>query len=304
LFETNASLPTCNYPHSRPIHTTTCLRIKQKKERHNSPWVVEKREAKEAKNVKIQAQLQQSREQSKLDPVVGRATPWTRSLHNQPPPLASVDTIIAGADDAIKSQPQSKIISLVAQQEDVGQLNFNLTPKTIEFALSQSHILTRPYQRPQDEMDEHQEEHDRGVAAMHRILSIGNGAEPDRAYARKQMCIEQFGRHNTDKTLPPIQRVTQKGGIVIKVPETRAGPDTGSSEVQIALFTAKIQHLHRHLTTNKNDKANKRNLRELVHKRQKLLKYLKRKERGGPRYQNIMASIGLDDAAVTDELFL
>jgi ribosomal protein S15P/S13E len=42
----------------------------------------------------------------------------------------------------------------------------------------------------------------------------------------------------------------------------------------------------------------------MVHRRQKLLKYLKRKEKGGVRYRNVLEALGLDDDAVEKELFL
>jgi len=62
--------------------------------------------------------------------------------------------------------------------------------------------------------------------------------------------------------------------------------------------------LHRDDGHNTKDKHNKRNLRLMVHRRQKLLKYLKRKEKGGVRYRNVLEALGLDDDAVEKELFL
>jgi len=85
----------------------------------------------------------------------------------------------------------------------------------------------------------------------------------------------------------------------------RAGPDTGSSEVQIAVLTAKIRTLADFLETRgKTDKVNKRNLRLLVHRRQKLLLYLRRKERGGPRWQNIIDTLGLTEGTWRGEISL
>lgn len=148
------------------------------------------------------------------------------------------------------------------------------------------------------------EKHQLAVEAIRRIVSLGNGSSGDRTRANKQLCIQMFGRHNTDTALPvdpgaknPVETNGQK----------RAGPDTGSSEVQAAILTVKINALIRGMESTNSmnkDKHNKRNLRLLVHKRQKLLKYLKRKEKGGIRYRNIMDALGLDDAAVHNELFL
>lgn len=51
--------------------------------------------------------------------------------------------------------------------------------------------------------------------------------------------------------------------------------DTGRPEVQIALFTLRIQHLTEHLKKNKKDKVTQRSLIKLVNKRRCQLNYLK-----------------------------
>ena len=52
--------------------------------------------------------------------------------------------------------------------------------------------------------------------------------------------------------------------------------DTGSTEVQIALLTARIKYLTEHVKVHKNDHHNSRGLLRLVAQRHSLLKYLKR----------------------------
>ena len=52
--------------------------------------------------------------------------------------------------------------------------------------------------------------------------------------------------------------------------------DTGSTEVQVALLTARINHLNEHLATNKNDKHSRRGLLKMVGARRGLLDYLKK----------------------------
>lgn len=52
--------------------------------------------------------------------------------------------------------------------------------------------------------------------------------------------------------------------------------DTGSSEVQIALLTARILHLTEHLRTHRKDFHSRRGLIALTVRRRKLLDYLKR----------------------------
>ena len=86
----------------------------------------------------------------------------------------------------------------------------------------------------------------------------------------------------------------------------RAGPDTGSSEVQIAILTAKIRVLANELEAKRGhkDKINKRNLRVMVHKRQKLLKYLRKKERGSDRWRNLVETLGLAEGTWKGEISL
>ena len=52
--------------------------------------------------------------------------------------------------------------------------------------------------------------------------------------------------------------------------------DTGSTEVQIALLTTRIQYLTEHVKTHKKDNHSRRGLVMLVAERRKLLKYLRR----------------------------
>lgn len=51
--------------------------------------------------------------------------------------------------------------------------------------------------------------------------------------------------------------------------------DTGSSEVQIALLTARINHLTEHLRTHRKDFHSRRGLLQMASRRRKLLDYLK-----------------------------
>jgi len=58
----------------------------------------------------------------------------------------------------------------------------------------------------------------------------------------------------------------------------RSENDTGSSEVQIALLTARIEYLTEHLKVNKHDFHTRYGLTNLVSQRRRLLNYLKRKD--------------------------
>ena len=54
--------------------------------------------------------------------------------------------------------------------------------------------------------------------------------------------------------------------------------DTGSTEVQIALLTKKIEALTLHLSTNKKDFSARRGLLKLVGSRRKLMRYLDKRD--------------------------
>ena len=67
--------------------------------------------------------------------------------------------------------------------------------------------------------------------------------------------------------------------------------DTGSPEVQIALLTARINHLNEHLKMHKKDHHSRRGLLKMVGQRRGLLNYLKVKDI--ERYRAILASLNL-----------
>ncbi len=69
------------------------------------------------------------------------------------------------------------------------------------------------------------------------------------------------------------------------------GTDTGSPEVQIALWTERIQHLTSHLEVHKKDHHSRRGLLRMVGNRRSLLDYLKRKD--FERYKKLIESLGL-----------
>ncbi|WP_185855451.1 30S ribosomal protein S15 [Blattabacterium cuenoti] len=67
--------------------------------------------------------------------------------------------------------------------------------------------------------------------------------------------------------------------------------DTGSSQVQVALFTFRINHLSNHLKKNKKDFNTERTLIKLVGKRKKLLKYIEKRDKNN--YKDIIKHLGL-----------
>ncbi|MHC1683190.1 MAG: 30S ribosomal protein S15 [Clostridiaceae bacterium] len=82
--------------------------------------------------------------------------------------------------------------------------------------------------------------------------------------AKKDELIKKFGRHEGD---------------------------TGSSEVQIALLTDRINHLNDHLKTHKKDHHSRRGLLKMVGQRRGLLNYLM--EQDIERYRTIIKALSL-----------
>lgn len=81
---------------------------------------------------------------------------------------------------------------------------------------------------------------------------------------KKQEIIEQFKTHPTD---------------------------TGSSEVQIALLSDRIQYLTEHFKTHAKDHHSRRGLLKLVGQRRSLLDYLKRKDIN--KYRTLIKELGI-----------
>lgn len=67
--------------------------------------------------------------------------------------------------------------------------------------------------------------------------------------------------------------------------------DTGSSEVQIALLTTRINELTDHFKTHEQDHASRRGLLKLVGRRRRLLRYMKLNHE--ERYQRLIDELGL-----------
>jgi small subunit ribosomal protein S15 len=71
----------------------------------------------------------------------------------------------------------------------------------------------------------------------------------------------------------------------------KATGDTGSTEVQVALMTARINDLTGHFKTHAKDHHSRRGLLKLVSKRRKLLDYLR--DSSVDRYRTLIERLGL-----------
>ncbi|BAZ12088.1 ribosomal protein S15 [Calothrix sp. NIES-4071] len=67
--------------------------------------------------------------------------------------------------------------------------------------------------------------------------------------------------------------------------------DTGSSDVQVAMLTARISRLSEHLQGNKKDHSSRRGLLKLIGQRKRLLSFIMQEDR--ERYQALIARLGI-----------
>ncbi|MDA3851867.1 MAG: 30S ribosomal protein S15 [Spirochaetaceae bacterium] len=80
-----------------------------------------------------------------------------------------------------------------------------------------------------------------------------------------------------------------KGKIIAEF--GKDGKDTGSTEVQVALLTKRIEDLTEHFKSHKKDHHSRRGLLKMVGQRRRLLRYLKNNNLDG--YRNLIAKLGL-----------
>lgn len=84
-------------------------------------------------------------------------------------------------------------------------------------------------------------------------------------------------------------QVAQKAQVVKQY--QRAGNDTGSPEVQVALLTERINGLSEHFKSHVKDFHSRRGLLKMVSQRRKLLDYLKRSD--ADKYRSVIERLGL-----------
>ncbi|KAI5307888.1 hypothetical protein KEM55_007134, partial [Ascosphaera atra] len=286
------------------------------------PWALAASRQRKAANLSRQQELRAQREAALGQPLRGKETPFIQTL--KPGKVAELSEWAqqqAAKPQTAQQRQQRQAENKMVDSTIKNQLNFFVTKEELEESLERSKRLTAPFQARdrstediqafQESLKEHEEMDKRAREAIKRIVNLKNGNNKDQTRVNVMRCIETFGRHNTDKILPPRlpSYSDPPSSADAQVPgknsgtKERLGPDTGSEEVQVAILTAKIEVLAKQLeTTSHKDKHNKRNLRLLVHRRQKLLKYLRRKDRGGPRWQYLMNTLGLTDASWKGEI--
>ena len=82
---------------------------------------------------------------------------------------------------------------------------------------------------------------------------------------------------------------TEKDSVINEYKQAEG--DTGSSEVQVALLTTRINGLTEHLRSHKHDESTRRGLLRMVGRRRALLRYLNSKDNA--RYRTTIGKLGL-----------
>jgi small subunit ribosomal protein S15 len=85
--------------------------------------------------------------------------------------------------------------------------------------------------------------------------------------------------------------LTREQKLEIMGTHARHEGDTGSSHVQIAMLTTRINELTEHLRVHKKDHHSRRGLLKMVGRRRRLLNYLQRTDLEG--YRALVAELGL-----------
>ncbi|MBF0280640.1 MAG: 30S ribosomal protein S15 [SAR324 cluster bacterium] len=85
--------------------------------------------------------------------------------------------------------------------------------------------------------------------------------------------------------------LTKEDKIEISKKFGRYDNDTGSPEVQVALFTARITYLTEHLQSKPKDHDSRRGLLKLVGQRRSFLNYLMKKDM--ERYRTVVKELGI-----------
>ena len=279
---------------SSDYRSATIRRTKIKYSDPRDAYKLRQAQARKDANLSRQAVLQERRKKDLGDPIRGISTPFVESFDSIAPQQAILDTDAINLEP-LRADPDQPPPSTVSFKEN--HLNYGVNHEEFDRSIEYSRSLTEPLDSRQ--LKRWEARHAVASEAVQRIVSLASGSSEQRTKKNIERIIETFGRHNTDQTLKPkaLASVERNPEIPVPQPTPRVGPDTGSSEVQIGILTAKIRVLaDRYEGPNRNDKINKRNLRLLLHRRQKLLSYMEKKERGSERWQHMISTLGLTPA--------
>ncbi|KAH9907752.1 ribosomal protein S15 precursor-like protein [Xylariomycetidae sp. FL2044] len=289
-------------PSLLPITQTASLSLREKMRlAKTDPYRWQQMQQRKAAHLKRREEIEAARSAQWGDPIRGLPTPFVESFDSAgqaPVSTPRVDRDGNPIEDPHELPTSPHILNnLIHKQE-------------LDAAMQTAYTLTQPMksivddpEKYRQDLEEHEARHAKAVEALERITHLEKASGKEKRHANIRRCIETFGRHQTDLTLRPkgLARGQQKEEVPV-----RAGPDTGSSEVQIAILTAKIRALANELEKGRGyrDKVGKRDLRLMLHRRQRLLRYMNRKERGSDRWKHMVETLGLSDATWKEQITL
>ncbi|KAG8689245.1 hypothetical protein FRC11_003585 [Ceratobasidium sp. 423] len=263
---------------ARPFHLTTplCESYKSRKAR-----------ADKRKNIETQQKKEQGASTARPDPVLGHSnTPEGQKLwensdlckillteatvlaapHQDLPVVSSTIPFPRDINFGIKSL-EKELVFQTLPEVAAQQTFYQVTKASYDAGLTaHAHALQ-------------QAESKATINAIHlsRLADLRNASAAGIAVENRRRCVEAFS--------PPDKP-----------------NDTGRPEVQAAILTAQIRNLAAHLKQHTHDIHNRRSVRMLVHKRAKILGYLKRLDLS--RYEAVLPRLGLEAAAVEGELIV
>ena len=288
---------------------------KKRKQENRDAYALRQVQARREANLSRQAVLKTERAKDLGDPIRGVPTPFVESFDTGVPQEVKQDSSDVSLEPVTANPDTPPPSPAYASKES--HLDHGIKHEELAKSLEFSRYLTEPLPPPSSTVADRDPDreaitHERwqkrdasATEAVQRIVRLSNASSKHRTKKNIERIIDIFGRHNTDQILKPKAPAVVKDDprVPSLVPTPRAGPDTGSSEVQIGILTAKIRILaDRYEGPNRNDKVNKRNLRLLLHRRQKLLAYMERKERGSERWQRMISTLGLTAACWKGEI--
>ena len=287
--------------------------LKKRRQENRDAYTLRQVQARRDANLSRQAVLKEQRAKELGDPIRGIPTPFVESFDTEVPQEVKQDSNAVSLKAVKANSDTPPAPPAYASKES--HLDHGIKHEELARSLDFSRYLTEPLPPPSsttadpnEEAQTHESWEKRDASAteaVQRIVSLTNASSKHRTKKNIEWIIDTFGRHNTDEILKPKAPAAVKYNPLTPPlePTPRAGPDTGSSEVQIGILTAKIRVLaDRYEGVNRNDKVNKRNLRLLLHRRQKLLAYMERRERGSERWQRMISTLGLTPACWKGEI--
>ncbi|CAJ0823623.1 3994_t:CDS:10 [Entrophospora sp. SA101] len=244
------------------------------------------------KTKKHKAEKQRKLEESskKPDPIVGRPTPFTRSLL-KPDEIFKVASAASSTTTTALNTPSGFNNFLLNKKDE--KFLFEITPKAVAATETTTDIKNPPTILDSANKIDDENSSTETLDGKSLEIKVREKTEIEKVQVLKKLVSLQ----NSDAKaiqLYNIQKAIEEFGGNER--------NTGTPEVQAAVYTVRILNLHDHFKKFHKDLDNYRSLRHLVHKRQKILKYLKRVNL--ERYYKCLERLGLDASVIEGEIVI